>query len=127
MLLKEIFPQLLKQLLLMRRVARICWRFCLDLTFFIVLRLKCDIIFLLQQSQFFCVSWSGFFPLPEKKKKDYWVNVQLCKADNLNILGPIFQSKVEGPIIDSFLGGKSSFKNAGRFHRRDINLIALFS
>ena len=33
------------------------------------LRLKCDIIFLLQQSQFFCVSWSGFFPLPEKKKK----------------------------------------------------------
>ena len=87
MLLKEIFPQLLKLLL---RCSRICWRFCLDLTFFIVLRLKCDIIFLLQQrTNFLCIVVRIFSP---SKKKDYWVNVQLCKTDNLNIFGaPLFK------------------------------------
>ena len=66
MLLKEIFPQLLKLLL---RCFRICWRFCLDLTFFIVLRLKCDIIFLLQQrTNFLCIVVRIFSPSKKKKK-----------------------------------------------------------
>ena len=174
MLLKEIFPQLLKLLL---RCSRICWRFCLDLTFFIVLRLKCDIIFLLQQrTNFLCIVVRIVSP---SKKKDYWVNVQLCKTDNLNILqtkqtigsvntlfqtsifvhkfnfeksktifqfwgrksimskNKVFMSKLNywtkirllercvNRVFFKVGGGKSSFKNAGRFHRRDINLIAL--
>ena len=63
MLLKEIFPQLLKRLLLMRRVARICWRFCLDLTFFIVFAAEMRHHFsFLEGTNFF---WGG---LPDKKK-----------------------------------------------------------
>ena len=54
------------------------WRFCLDLTFFIVLRLKCDIIFLLSNFLY------GAQAKPFSWKKAYWENV-LCKTDNFYV------------------------------------------